>query len=325
MQTDHATSVCYSSRAEWLAARPSSLGASEFAAALGVDPYTSPFVLYHRKRGTFAEPDIGERLAVKIGNVMEPFLVDLYGEQTSRVVEHNRLTTFASKEYPFLTATPDGFALDAERPGFGVVETKTTGEFNRKAWADGDPPIHQQVQLQGQLFVLGLDWGSLAGLVGNREFHHVDIERHEKLLAGMIPKLAEFWARVQSGDPPPLDGSPSTIRTLKALHPRDNGETVEADARIAGLWAKRALLKGSVAAAEKEIDAAEAEIRAAFGDATFLRAPGLSLSYKTQTRRGCARVGTDLIGALERAGIAHKIEASTDYRVLREVKGDQNG
>jgi hypothetical protein len=76
--------VTENNRAEWLAERNNSVGASEAAAALGVCSYQSPIELWQKKCGL--APPVVENEAMQWGLALEPVIAAEYERRTGRAV-----------------------------------------------------------------------------------------------------------------------------------------------------------------------------------------------------------------------------------------------
>lgn len=288
------SSITYESREAWLAARRDSIGASESAAALGLCPWKSAYTLWAEKRGLI--PPSEETIAMRVGSILEPLVADLYAQHTGRPVEiPPPFTVWAHPNYPFITCTPDRFTYrdDARGP----LELKTAGIHRAAEWRE-EPPQENQVQHQHQMFVLTMEWGSLAALVGNREFFSYDFERHDRFIKRMFRGLCEFWERVQDDDPPPVDGSDSTARTLSLLHPRDTGEIIPLSPNAKVLVERLAELKEKEKEISEEKQLCENMIKEEMGYASFGELPDCRVSWKWQSRK------------------EHVVKAS-EFRVLR--------
>ena len=206
--------------------RTTSIGASDAAAALGVCPWKSPFQLWAEKTGIADPPDLDAVEAVVWGNILEPIVAAAYGSQSGRKVDHNdEAEVTRHPERPFLTATLDAIQTDKDR-GIGALEIKTAGHWVGKQWLDGDPPLHYQVQLQHQLAVTGMSWGTLCVLIGGQKMLWFDTERNDEFIERMIDKEAFFWTQVLDKIPPEPDGSVATAECLKRLYPKDDGEII---------------------------------------------------------------------------------------------------
>jgi len=90
--------------AEWLAARENGIGASQAAAAIGLDPWQSPIGLWAEKLGLVPPP--AENIAMQIGTELEPLIARLYTEQTGvKVRRANNLRQHSA--HPFMLASLD--------------------------------------------------------------------------------------------------------------------------------------------------------------------------------------------------------------------------
>lgn len=252
---------------------------SEIATALDVNPYESAFTLYHRKRGEL--PPFTGNISTRAGHILEPLVDALYTENTGRkTVDPGAYAIHRHEDLPWLICTVD--RLDEE---LRAVELKATGSHTRKDFKDGKGPLGYQVQNQAQLAVVGLEHGSIAALVANREFFCHDFDRHDRFIRGMLDKIREFRDRCLNGDPPDPGGSLSTTETLKLLHPKDNGETVYND-RLAPYIKEQEKLKQNQKQLKEHLALVENRIKAALGDNSYLVAEGQKKSYLWQKKKG---------------------------------------
>jgi predicted phage-related endonuclease len=65
--------------------------------------------------------------------------------------------------------------------------------------------------------VLGWSWGSLAALLGGNRLVWFDVERNDRFIAALRVAVAEFWERLLTLTPPPVDASESSRRALTVL------------------------------------------------------------------------------------------------------------
>lgn len=295
----------YVDRPRWLAARNNGIGASESAALFGLSPWETPLSLWAKKTGKVQEPDLqGEW--VRWGNLLEEPISQRYAEVTGRTVwQGGQYAVAVHPRIPFMRATPDRWVLEApDRPGRGLLQVKNTNAFKAHDWVDG-PPDFIQVQVQHEMAVTGLDWASVAVLVGGCEFLYSDVERNPAFIAELEAQCAAFWRHVEQGTPPPVDGRARTLETLKRLHPCDTGEIITLPADAAEWWDDLQRARAQIKEGEEAKDAAEVKLRAAIGGATFGQlTDGRQLSLKTTSVPGRD---------------AAPVEPYT-FRVLREVK-----
>jgi len=283
------TLVNYETCEEWLAARTSSIGASESAALFGLAPEgrESEYSLWAKKAG-LAEPDQLDAEWLDWGQILEQPIAERYAKRTGHllwtpptpycVAVHPRL--------PFLTATVDRWIIEADgRADRGDLEIKNVGAYNAD-WRD-EPPLYVQAQVQHQLAVTGFGWAVVAALIGGNKLETFEIERNQNFIVELEAKAEEFWGRVQRKEAPPTDGTEATTRTLKHLHPDDNGSTVVLDSEVAKWVDQREAAKRDENAAKQKIAESENHIKAAVGSNTFGQLPdGRTISLKTQERSG---------------------------------------
>jgi putative phage-type endonuclease len=288
-------------KAEWLDARTQGLGASDAAAVLGASPWKSPFKLYCEKIG-LVDPSVEETEAMEWGGLLEPIIAEKYERETRRsLIDHGRFTLQISEERPFLFATLDREILRREQHETpGVLEIKTTGIYRAEEWAE-EPPLVYQIQLQHQMAVMGWAWGSLAVLIGGQRFLWTDIERNDRFVVALLAAEAEFWRRVELGDPPPVDGMESTREAIIALYPKDSGETIALPTDAAALDESRREAIADMLVIKAKLDTAENGLKAMIGDASKGVLPGGgAYTWKLQKRA------------------AHDVAAS-EFRVLRRT------
>jgi putative phage-type endonuclease len=292
MSTEEIPLKDYETRDAWLAARVGGIGASE-AAALFTDeqgkslsPYTTAFGLWLEKTGQLPPLDLSGEW-VKWGNILEEPIAREYESVTGRrVVQAGQ---FCVAEHPGapLFATPDRWVIDApDRAGAGLLQIKNTGAYKAHDWREG-PPQHIQIQVQAEMAVTGRDFDSVAVLIGGNEFRHFDVERNPDFIDELEHLAREFWEKVRSGEPPPIDASERTLDAIKRLHPLDSGATVRLPEEAVEWFAEIEGAKARIKADEEIKTAAESKLRAAIGANTYGElADGRILSLKTTSKAG---------------------------------------
>jgi len=326
----------FDERDEWIKARSLGLGSSDAPVILGLSKWKSPLSLYYEKRG-MREQTRGETEFMEWGLALEPAIIRGYERITARDVAKpselfpavqdrtgvaHRFTLARDPDLSFLVASPDatilpvridpltGVAEDGPVPpppvlgALGILEVKNVDVSKGRLWDDAqEPPVEYLVQLQHQLMVTGLRWGSIAALVGGNRFLWADVARDEELIAMMRTLEIEFWKGVLNEQPPPVDGSESTKALLARLYPKDTGEEVVLPAEAREWDRQRVDAMVTINAAKEMQQEAENKIRAAIGDATMgTISDGLKYSWRFQTRK------------------AHFVKES-EFRVLRRHGG----
>ncbi len=292
-------SVATPTREEWLAERMTGIGASESAAVLGESPWQSAMGVWAEKTGNAEPDDLSANEAVAWGLRLEAPIAEAYAEATGEEVTlWPRYTIARHPEYPWLYATPD--ATIAPRRN---MQIKTAGAFVAAEWQNG-PPLHYEIQVQHEMAARELEQTTLVVLIGGQKLRWFDVERNDRFLDAMIPKLAAFWELVQSGTMPPVDDSLATAKVLAKLHPDDDGTVVDlsGDEELADYHDRLGKARSMKKLAEAMEQEAKNHIRAAMGKSTYAMLPdGVTYSLRTQTRP------------------AHDVMEST-FRVLRSVK-----
>lgn len=299
-------------RGEWLTRRRKGIGGSDAAAILGLDPYRSAFEVYLDKIGDAPERQATD--AMDWGNRLEPVIADWFSETTG--LPTSRAGLMAHPEHEWMLATVDRLIGDD-----ALLEIKNTSVYRAKDWADGQVPDAAELQTQHYLGVTGRRMAYVAVLIGGNRPEIREVQRDDALIGHLIRMESEFWARVQSRTPPPVDGSEACADLLGRLWTPDP-ESV----RVLSLEAVEALraLPAAKAAAKAATEAAtelENRVKHELADKEFGVIPGpdgnrTAVTWKTATTN---RVNT---AALKKAhpDIAAEFTSTTTSRrfVLKE-------
>lgn len=258
---------------EWHASRKLGLGGSDIPTLLGMDKYTSPLELYYAKRGELPQMPRSAELeeAAEWGHELEDVVARRWARQRGASVMRGP-GTLQHPDAPWMLGNVDRLFVAPPAGGFdsaesGVLEVKTRSEYQLRAWQD-DAPDGPALQAHWYLAVTGFDVAYVAALIGGNKLHWHRIERDEELLGDLIDAAADFWRRVEEGNPPPVDGTPATKNLLNHLYRVDTDKSVELDrAAVAPLLAVREEALADLASAEQRIDDVENQLRALIGDA----------------------------------------------------------
>lgn len=270
------TETVYDDRAAWLAARRETIGGSDAPVILGLSRWQSPAGLYAEKLGLLPPPE-EQTEAQEMGLILEPIIRRLYEERTGQLVISPRpWLVRRSTKHPFMTYSPDGWVWRGDTRG--VFQAKTTSAWHGREW-DDEPPIHYLVQLQHEMAVEDVGWGVLAVLIGGQRFRHFEVERHERLIAGLVERERDFWTALQARTAPPVDGSAACSALLRELHPADNGGVVELPAEALEWDRAKREADEHIRRWQAQKDEAENKLRAAIGDNEVGMLPGTLASY----------------------------------------------
>ena len=111
------------------------LGGSDIGAAVGDNPYKSPYALWCEMVGLYEPEDISDKEAIKQGVMFESAVAERFAKESGIGVEEVPFM-FTNTDAPHLFATPDRLCLDGE----SGLECKTAKEIVMKKFPRGDFP-----------------------------------------------------------------------------------------------------------------------------------------------------------------------------------------
>lgn len=299
----------------WHAERATRIGGSTIGVLLGLSQYESPFSLWARHTGLIASGD-HDSPRLRIGRRMESVIAAEFHDETGLWVagEH---TMLRHPEHHQFGCEVDGFVVESEDSSIddavGIFEAKTDGRFG---WEE-IPPTYL-AQCRWNMYVAGLRRAWLVVMFSGFRVEVFEIDQDDADVALMVAKATEFWDLVQTGVPPPIDGSEATARAIRTRWPaHEPGLVHEADQELVELLAERAEIRRAIREHEAAAAERENEIAARVGDAELIAIGGIpAFSYKTQTRTSVDA------GALRAQfpELAEQFARVSSFRVLRALQ-----
>ena len=215
------------SRDDWLMVRKGGVGSSDAAAAVGLNPYKSQLELWMEKTGKDAglpktDPN-DEKSPMYWGNLLEPIVAAHYTKRTGNKVRRINAVLQHPNEH-WMRANLDREIMGA--PDVQILECKTAGMNGARLWKEGVPE-YIQLQVMHQLAVTGKQAADVAVLICGQELQVHRIDRDDAMIAQLIDLERHFWRFVELDLAPPADGSDSADTALRALYPRDNGQSLD--------------------------------------------------------------------------------------------------
>ena len=214
-------------RAQWLTVRKAGIGSSDAAAAVGLNPYKSQLELWLEKTSQDAnlpKPDpFDETSPLYWGTLLEPIVAAHYTKRTGHRVRRIN-AVLQHSEAPWMLANLDREVVGT--PDVQILECKTAGMNGARLWKDGVPE-YVQLQVMHQLAVTGKQAADVAVLICGQELQIHRIQRDETMIRQLMDLERQFWHGVETRTAPPADGSDSADVALRALYPRDNGQTLD--------------------------------------------------------------------------------------------------
>lgn len=188
----------------WLAARTHGIGGSDVGAICGVSPFTSARQIYLKKTGQYEEStqqSDASKERMHFGHMLEPIVADEYAR---RELEGTNLklvdidATMQHKDHTWALANIDRLIVEVQEDGtekpVGILECKTTSEYMNDEWESGEILQSYIYQLNWYLWILGLEKGAFACLVGGNKFYSYEVYRNDELLNDtIIPAAKSFW------------------------------------------------------------------------------------------------------------------------------------
>lgn len=187
---------------EWLEWRKKGVGGSDVAGILGLSKWSSPMSLYIDKTTDVAEK-VDERTAELFdwGHRLEKVVAEKFADEHPEFKVSNVNALLQGSE-PWELANIDRL-IAVKGSGNGVLEVKTTSEWNKDQWSGDDVPQQYITQLQWYLGICGLDWGYFVVLIGGNKYVEKRVEFDPELFEIMRERVASFWNdNVVAGVPP---------------------------------------------------------------------------------------------------------------------------
>jgi predicted phage-related endonuclease len=135
------------------------------------------------------------------GHLLEPIVADEFAKRELTADKGREGwslcelgATVCLKGASWMRANVDRLILDNTGKAVGILECKTTSEYNDEEWASGEILLSYLYQLNWYMFILDIEWGAFACLVGGNKFYTYEVYRNNELLRDVILPAAEnFW------------------------------------------------------------------------------------------------------------------------------------
>ena len=269
-------------REAWLDQRRKGVGGSDVAAIMGLSPYRGAYEVWAEKSGLIEAPDISDKPAVIWGNILEPVVGEHYAESHPDREVRRLNAVCQSIERPWAQASLDYEVKDPEL-GWGVLEIKTAGQRSEGKWDDG-VPLFYQTQVAHYLSVTGRAFADVAVLIGGQDYREYRIMRDEDDIRAVERAVDEFWRRVQTGDEPPVDGSPGEAEALFKRHQTDDGEVWDCGDMPREV-ADYIYYKETADAAKERLAKAGNALKRLIGDRKGIKCPDYIVTWPRGTRK----------------------------------------
>lgn len=262
---------------EWLEHRRASIGGSDAAAIIGLNPYASPYAVWADKLGLVPPKEDNE--AMRLGRDLEEYVAKRFCEETGKKVRREN-SIIINPDHPFAHANVDRLIVSED----AGLECKTTSSLNLKRFKNGEFPANFYCQCCHYMLVTGAARWYLAVLILGKEFKWFCIERDEAEIAALARSEAEFWKMVEEKTPPPADGEKSTTEAISTIYPEAQGdECVDLFAYERELSEYMAL-SDQIRALNKLKDQSANKVKALLGDSSRGESSGHVVTWATSQR-----------------------------------------
>lgn len=299
---------------KWLQVRTSGIGGSDIGSICGVNEYSSPRQIYYSKVSDDTQEfsdDAKERM--HFGHVLEPVVATEYAQRTgARLIELD--ATVMHKDYPWARANVDRLILDEFDNPIGILECKTAGEYQNEKWEEGMLPQSYFYQLQWYLWILGLEHGAFACLVGGNKFYFYDIYIDMDLINNtLFPTAKKFWEEnIVKQVPPELEATDKDYINAEYAAVNVNSEITFDDRETDDLVASVVDLRAKAKLIKKDLEAAENRLKEKLADHEY----GYTANH---TARWAPRSRTNVDSKVLKSAypdIYEKVTYQSSYRVL---------
>lgn len=269
-------------REAWLDQRRKGVGGSDVASIMGLSPYRGAYEVWAEKSGLIEAPDISDKPAVVWGNILEPIVGEHYAENHPDREVRRLNAVCQSIDRPWAQASLDYEVKDPEL-GWGVLEIKTAGQRSEGKWDDG-VPLFYQTQVAHYLSVTGRAFADVAVLIGGQDYREYRIMRDEDDIRAVESAVDEFWRRVQTGEEPPVDGSPGEAEALFKRHQTSDGEVWDCGDMPREV-ADYIYYKETADAAKGRLEKAGNALKRLIGDRKGIKCPDYIVTWPRGTRK----------------------------------------
>ena len=175
------------SHEEWIELRKSGIGGSDAGAVVGLNPYSSPYSVYHEKLGLVEAFEGNDK--TRLGTDLEEYVAKRFEEITGKKVR--RLNAMLrSVERPYMIADVDRVIVGADEG----LECKVTSNNENYKFDEGEYPAYWACQCYHYLSVMGYKrWHICVLDLFSAKVSVITIERDESEIKALEEIEKTFW------------------------------------------------------------------------------------------------------------------------------------
>lgn len=249
------------SHEEWIELRKSGIGGSDAGAVVGLNPYSSPYSVYHEKLGLIEAFEGNDK--TRLGTDLEEYVAKRFEEITGKKVR--RLNAMLrSVERPYMIADVDRVIVGEDEG----LECKTTSNNEGYKFDEGEYPAYWACQCYHYLSVMGYKRWHLCVLdLFSGKVSVITIERNESEIKALEEIEKTFWEEnIKKKVCPAPNGSERCDDIIAEKYPEadDDAPTLDLMGYSKEL-ARLAEIKEQIKPLEAEKSAIEQTIKEALG------------------------------------------------------------
>ena len=312
----------------WKTVRNKGIGGSDVGAICGVSPFSSARQIYFSKTGQFEEalqPGAASLERMHFGHLLEPIVADEFAARELTADKDREgwslctmNATVCHKDNNWMRANVDRLILDENGKIVGILECKTTSEYNNEEWENGDILMSYIYQLNWYMHILDIKWGAFACLVGGNKFYSYEVYRNDELLNDVIiPAATDFWNNnVLALKEPELQAVDTVFANSTYAEVEKNSEVLLEDEESDNLAAVVFDCKAKIKELEKTMEEAQNRLKDRLKDKEigYCRNYTVKWSPRSQTRVDTTMLKTTFPEVYEQC------KKQTSFRVMT-VKG----
>jgi putative phage-type endonuclease len=260
---------------EWVEWRKGGLGASDLAAVMGLDPYTTEHELWELKTGRV--PAFTGNAKTRWGHRMETVGIHEWSEANRDYVVASNTKPFRNPRWPHLWATPDGLGIGADETV--GIEVKITS-----AWVH--PPERVRVQNLASIGICEFARQDVVRLNFDEDPAIFRIERDEAAIESILA-AGEAWY---------------VLHVLEGVEPPRRPDEAPADERQAGLAADLRRVRQAIAQLERQESAIRDDLIASVAGQGVITGSGFRIEVrrvKGSTRTSWKDLAADYRGLID--------------------------
>lgn len=266
---------------DWLEKRKKGIGGSDAGAIVGLNPWSSPLIVYLDKLGLL--PPIEENEAMRMGKELEPVILKLFEKQMSKELTNLQIfkvdKILRHPDYEFILANLDA-VMYCDEYGWGIIEAKTAGERKLPEWEGDSIPDSYMCQIQHYMLVTKFNYTFAAALIGGQRFIIKKVDRDVDLISILLQKEIEFWKEfVQKRIPPAPIGISKEEEAVKNAFSEPSLKSIELPREAIELIGKHEEINSRIKELETEKSTIETSLKILLSESESGSAGGRKVNW----------------------------------------------